>query len=167
MKPIIAAVCFALICTAQCFCAYEKKLTHVLEQLRECTLTLTEELPLVGGPAVGAAATPHEFYLLFPYVSTVATDEDLRAMLRDKSAVVRIMGAKCILQKKDSVLRDAVDLLAKDSTKVYVAPFGCGILRQSVGEVVAELKKDSDFLGDPKGPDQTLEPTAPSGRGSS
>ena len=166
MKPIIAAVCFALICTAQCFCAYEKKLTHVLEQLRECTLTLTEELPLVGGPAVGAAATPHEFYLLFPYVSTVATDEDLRAMLCDKSAVVRIMGAKCILQKKDSVLRDAVDLLAKDSTKVYVAPFGCGILRQSVGEVVAELKKDSDFLGDPKEPYQTSEPTAPSGRDS-
>ena len=30
-----------------------------------------------------------------------------------------------------------------------------------VGEVVAELKKDSDFLGDPKEPNQALEPTIP------
>lgn len=152
MKPIAIAFCLTVFSTVQCFGAYDKKLVHVLEQLRQCTLALHEELPMVGGSAVGNAATPHEFYLLFPYVSTVAGEEDLRAMLRDRSPVVRIMAAKCILKQKDGALRSAVDALAKDSTKVFVAPFGCGILRQSVGEVVAELKKNPDYLGAPKEP---------------
>jgi hypothetical protein len=104
---------------------------------------------------VGEAATPHEFYLLFPYVSRIASDTDLSAMLQDKSPVIRIMAAKCIVQQKDSTLIRALDALTKDSAKVYVAPLGCDILQQTVSEVINELKKDPDFLGDPKEPPQT------------
>lgn len=153
MKKRAFTFLIGLACAAQCFGSYDKRLVHVLEQLRACKMAFDVELPMVGGSAVGAAATPHEFYLLFPYVSRIASDADLAAMLRDKSPVVRIMAAKCIVQQKESPLIHALDSLTKDTAQVYVAPFGCGILKQTVGEVVAEMKKDSNFLGDPKDAD--------------
>ena len=150
MKKLALTFLVGIACVAQCFGAYDKRLVHVLEQLRDCKMAFDVELPMVGGSAVGDAATPHEFYLLFPYVSRIAGEADLAAMLRDKSPVVRIMAAKCIVQQKDSSLMRELDALTKDADEVYVAPFGCGILKQTVGEVVRELKKDPSFLGDPK-----------------
>lgn len=140
---------------------YDRKLIHVLEQLRQCKFD--EDTPLVGGPAIGAAGEPHEFYLLFPYVDRLASDEDLTAMLRDKSPVVRIMAAKCILGKKYQVddLKESVDILKEDSTKVYVMPFGCVASIQTVSEVVTELKKNPDFLGDLKEEPNSERPASP------
>ena len=148
--------------------AYEKKLIHVLEQLRQCQGASPEGIvPMVGGPAVGLGGAPHEFYLLFPYVNRLASEEDLVAMLGDKSPVVRIMAAKCILnRKKTSIAVSKVDVLLKDTTQVCVAPFGCIMFVRTVGDVIGELKKNPEFLGDIKEPNQASEPTAPSGRGS-
>jgi hypothetical protein len=129
-----------LVVALPCFAAYDKRLVHVLAQLRACTLTLDEELPMVGGAAVGAAASPHEFYLLLPYVLQIASDDDLRAMVRDRSPVIRIMAATCILKKEDKGLSAELDLLSKDAAKVFVVPFGCGVLKQSVAQVVANMK---------------------------
>jgi hypothetical protein len=159
MKKLTLTFLVGIACAAHCFGAYDKRLVHVLAQLRECKMAFDVELPMVGGAAVGDAATPHEFYLLFPYVSRIASDADLSAMLQDKSPVVRIMAAKCIVQQKDSTLIRALDTLTKDSAKVYVAPFGCGIVQQTVGEVISELRKDPDFLGDPKEPIQPPQTT--------
>jgi len=150
MKKHTLAFLFGVACVAHCFGAYDKRLVHVLAQLRDCKMAFDVELPMVGGPAVGYAGTPHEFYLLFPYVRRIASDGDLVAMLRDASPVVRIMAAKCIVQQKDSPLMPELDALTKDADKVYVAPFGCVITKQTVSEVVRELKKDPDFLGDLK-----------------
>lgn len=69
-------------------------------------------------------------------------------MLADKSPVVRIMGAKCAVMRKVPGLGKAVDELGKDQTKVYVVPFGCSVMRWTVGEVVTELKKHPTFLQD-------------------
>lgn len=139
-----------LIIASNAAAAYEKKLIYVLEQLRQCKFD--DETPLVGGPAIGYAGHPHEFYLLFPYVDRVASHEDLVAMLRDKSPVVRVMAAKCILGKKYRVgdLKKSVDILEKDTTRVYVMPFGCTATVKTVSEIITELKRDPDFLGDPK-----------------
>lgn len=153
MKKLTLIFLIGIACAAHCFGAYDKRLVHVLAQLRECKMAFDIELPMVGGAAVGDGAEPHEFYLLFPYISRIASDADLRAMLQDKSPVVRIMAAKCIVQQKDSTLIRDLDALTKDSAKIYVAPFGCGILKQTVGEVIGELKKDPNFLGDPKDAD--------------
>lgn len=151
----------ALVAASSALAAYDKKLIYVLEQLRQCKFD--ENTPLVGGPAIGYAGIPHEFYLLFPYVDRLASQEDLQAMLRDKSAVVRIMAAKCILGKKEQVgdLKKSVEVLNKDVTKVYVMPFGCVASLQTVSEVVGELQKDPDFLGDPKEPLEPIKPIAP------
>ncbi len=149
MKRLTLIFLIGIACVAHCFGAYDKRLVHVSEQLRQCKMAFDVELPMVGGAAVGDAATPHEFYLLFPYIRRIASDADLSAMLHDKSPVVRIMSAKCIVQQKDSPLMHELDALTKDAERVYVAPFGCGILKQTVGEVVRELKRDPDFLGGP------------------
>ena len=150
-----------LLGTSSAPAAYDKKLIYVLEQLRQCKFEA--DTPLVGGAAIGYAGVPHEFYLLFPYIDRLASQEDLQAMLRDKSAVVRIMAAKCILGKKERVgdLKKSVEILNKDITKVYVMPFGCVASLQTVSEVVEELQKDPGFLGDPKDPNEPIEPIAP------
>ena len=127
---------------------YDRKLIYVLEQLRHCQFD--DKTALVGGPAVGYAGRPHEFYLLFPYVSRLASHEDLVSMLADRSPVVRIMSAKCILSKQYQVgdLKKSVDVLAKDKTQVYVIPSGCSPELRTVADVVADLKKDPNYLGD-------------------
>lgn len=129
-----------------CFAAYDPRLIHVLKQLRMCRLSLGEELPMVGGAAVGATGTPHEFYLLLPYILQVAGDADLKAMVRDRSPVVRIMAAACILKKADRSLLGELVPLAKDQAAVFVAPFGCGILKETVAEVVSEMRKHPHYF---------------------
>lgn len=163
MKRIIL---FFLVTALPCLAAYDKKLVHVLEQLRACSFALDEEMPMIGGAAVGDRGSPHEFYLLIPYVLQVASDDDLRAMIRDRSPVVRIMAATCILIKEDKELVAELDLLRKDETKLFVAPYGCSILKQSVAEVVADLMKNPRYFEGGEEPNQSLEPTAASGRGS-
>jgi hypothetical protein len=155
MKRIILLF---LVTTLPCLAAYDKKLVHVLEQLRACTFALDEEQPMVGGAAVGAAGSPHEFYLLFPYVLQVASEDDLRAMIRDRSPVVRIMGAACILKKEDKDLAAELDILGKDTATLYVAPFGCAVLKQSVAETVAEMKKTPHYFDGAEEPNQAPEP---------
>ena len=66
------------------------------------------------------------------------------------SSAARIMAAKCIVQQKDSPLMHELDSLSKDTTQVYVAPFGCRILKQTMGEAVAELKNARISWGIPK-----------------
>ena len=161
MKRIIL---FFLVTALPCLAAYDKKLVHVLEQLRTCTFAFDEELPMVGRAAVGEAGSPHEFYLLLPYVLQVASDDDLRAMVRDSSPVVRIMGAACILKKEDKSLAGELDRLSKDSARIYVAPFGCSFLKQSVAETVAEMMKHPHYFDGAEEPNQAPEPMAPKGR---
>jgi len=156
MKRIIL---FFLVTALPCLAAYDKKLVHVLEQLRTCTFAFDEELPMVGGAAVGAAGTPHEFYLLLPYVLQLASDDDLRGMVRDRSPVVRIMGAACILKKENKDLATELDRLSKDAARIYVAPFGCSVLEQSVAETVAEMKKDPHYFDGAKAPNQPPQTT--------
>ncbi len=114
---------------------------------------------MVGGAAIGDAGTPHEFYLLLPYVMQFSGDDDLRAMLKDGSPVVRIMAAACIVKKKDKRLLADLEPLAKDTAKLYVAPFGCGLLKLTVAEVVSEMKKHPRYFEGDEEPNQTPEPT--------
>jgi hypothetical protein len=151
-----------LLSALPCFAAYDPRLIHVLEQLRDCRLSLGEELPMVGGAAVGAAGTPHEFYLLLPYVLQVAGDADLKAMVRDRSPVVRIMAAACILKKADRSLRAELEPLAKDRAVVFVAPFGCAILKETVAEVVGEMRKHPRYF---EGEEESNPASAPASEG--
>ena len=161
---IIFTTFLGLLFVAQVFAAYNKRLVHVLEQLRQCKFTSTEELPAVGGPAMGMTNQDHEFYLLYPYVHNLANGEDLKEMLRDPNPVVRVMGAKCILNNDDPDLRKKVTALQADQAAVYVAPFGCTIYKSTVGEVIAALREDPDFLGDPKLPNQPVQRTGAGAR---
>jgi len=162
MRQLVAVFCVALFFCGQSAAAYDKRLIYVLEQLRQCRLDLEEELPAVGGPAVGVAATPHEFFLLFPYVVRIASDEDLKEMLADRSPVVRIMGAKCAVMRNVSVLGGAVEEMTKDQAKVYVVS-GCVVTKRTAGEIVTELKIHPTFLEEmdenPK-PSETTPPLA-------
>jgi len=132
--------------------AYDRQLIYVLEQLRQCKFD--DKSSMAGGSAIGHAGRPHEFYLLFPYVASLASHEDLIAMLRDQSPVVRIMAAKCILGKgyQFGDLKKEVDVLENDSTAIYVALVGCCITKETVAQVLKELKKDPHFLGDLRRP---------------
>jgi len=147
-----------LVLVLPCLAAYDKRLVHVLEQLRDCTLSFDEELPMVGGSAVGAAGSPHEFYLLLPYVLQIASTDDLRAMVRDRSPVVRIMAATCILRKEDKDLATELEPLSKDQAKVFVAPFGCTVLKQSVAQIVADMKKHPRYFEGEEESNQSIKP---------
>jgi hypothetical protein len=157
MRRILALF---LALTVPCLSAYEKRLVHVLEQLRSCSLTLDEKLPMVGGAAIGDVGTPHEFYLLIPYFMQFAGDNDLREMLRDGSPLVRIMAAACILKNEDKRLVFNLEPLATDTAKLYVAPFGCGVLKLTVAELVSEMKTHPRYFEGDEKPNQALEPTA-------
>jgi hypothetical protein len=160
MKRTITILFLALALSVTGHAAYSEGLIYVLEQLRHCRFLATEETPMVGGRAIGYAGTPHEFYLLFPYVSHIATEQDLAAMLQDKSPVVRIMGAKCVLKRRwFQFPKPSVEELLKDGVQVFVAPSGCMISKRTVGAVIAELKRNPDFLGDEK-PPISPEPTS-------
>jgi len=143
MKLIVAIFLMGAI---PCLATYDKRIVHVLEQLRSCTMTLDEELPMIGGAAIGHAGTAHEFYLLMPYFEEISRDDDLRAMLNDRSPVVRIMGAACILKKKDIQWLEYLEPLARDSARVFVAPFGSSILKLTVAEVVREMKVHRSYF---------------------
>ncbi|WP_069961035.1 hypothetical protein [Lacunisphaera limnophila] len=151
---------------AESSAAYDKRLVYVLEQLRHCRSAF-DEAPEIGGEAVGEGGAPHAFYLLYPYVRQFASDVDLSAMCHDKSPVVRVMAAKCIVNRKNSAVVDHLDDLSNDSEKLLVFPYGCSGFEMTVAEIVAKLKSDPDFPTGPKEPNQTPEPTAPSGGGSS
>ena len=145
-----------------CFAAYDKRLVHVLEQLRSCSLALHEELPMVGGSAVGSAGAPHEFFLLLPYVQEESSEDDLRAMLQDRSPVVRIMAAACILKTGEEQLSLLLQPLSKDTAMVFVAPYGCGVLKMTVAEVVHEMKKHPRYFEGEAEPNQPPQPTTDS-----
>lgn len=163
MKTIFTAF-LVWVFVSQAFAAVNRRLVHVLEQLRQCTFTLREELPAVGGPAMGVTSQDHEFYLLYPYVHNVATSEDLKEMLRDPNPVVRIMGAKCLVNNDDPELRETVTALQADKAAVYVAPYGCTIYKSTVAEVIAALRADPNFLGDPTLPNRTGQRTGADAR---
>ena len=119
--------------THPCLAADNKHLVHVLEQLRSCSIALDEELSMVGRAAADKAGTP--------YVQQVSSNDDLRAMLKDGNLVVRIIGAANVVKKGDRQLLSDLELLAKDTAKVFVAQFGCNVLKMTVAEVVSEMKK--------------------------
>lgn len=144
-------VILLLVGVVESLAAYNQRLIYVLEQLRHCRSAF-DETPEIGGEAVGATGTAHTFSLLYPYVSQFASDADLVAMCRDKSAVVRVMAAKCIVNRKRSAAAGALDALSKDSEKLLVFPYGCTGIEMTVAEIVAKLKKDPDFPSAPKGP---------------
>jgi hypothetical protein len=140
MKTLSVAV--LMCCTlASVALGYDRRMRHVVEQLRS--------LDEIGGSAVGYGGIPHDFYLLYQYAAYASTDDDIRAMLRDEHPVVRIMGAKCALtstfRKIDSAL---IDVVLNDHRNLMVGPGGCMFERMTVGQVVAQMKKDSDFLGE-------------------
>jgi hypothetical protein len=146
--------------------AYSKGLIYVLEQLRHCQSAFNEA-PEIGGEFVGDAATPHAFYLLYPYVSQFSSDQDLIAMCGDKSPVVRVMAAKCIVNRKNSAAESALTSLSKDSTKLMVFRCGCVGFEMTVAEIVGKLKKDPDYPACPKEPNSespvSQQPTQDSG----
>lgn len=148
MKRVILFL-ILLAAAAEASAAYSKRLIYVLEQLRYCRSAF-DDAPEIGGEAVGAAGAPHAFHLLYPYVSQFASDADLSAMCRDKSPVVRVMAAKCIVNRKDSAAKDQLDALSKDATKLLVFPFGCSGVEMTVAEIVEKLKQESDFPSAPK-----------------
>ena len=150
MKKLIALF-FALVCAASA-APYSKNIIHVLQQLRTNvapSFESNQELPLIDGCAVGDAARPGTFYLLYPYVENRASVEDLTAMLGDVSPAVRLMAAKVILHSKRSEIDAKIaDRLLNDKSHVVLAAFGCAFSNTTVGAVVKQLKDDHNFLGD-------------------
>jgi len=120
--------------------SYDKRMTHIVEQVRD--------LQEIGSDVVGYAGTPHDFYLLYRYAWYASTDQDLVDMLRDRSAAVRLMGAKCVLsspfRKIDHSLLSPLD---SDTTKIVVGPGGCVFTEMSVADVMTALRKNPDYLG--------------------
>lgn len=156
MRRVLLVILVALF-AAQLSAAYDKRLVHVLEQLRQLRSAF-DEMPEIGGAAVGSSGMPHPFYLLFPYISNLASNADLTAMCRDKSPVVRVMAAMCVLDRKHLAMTSALGLLERDSAKVLVFPYGCSGSAMSVAEIVSMLKKDPDFLAGPKPPNKAPTP---------
>jgi hypothetical protein len=116
----------------------ESSVAHLLVQLR--TLTAIE------GPAVYYAGIPGRFSLLVPYFQNWASDEEVTAMLTDKSPVVRIMGYQCALLRKQLDLEQQMRSLEKDSAEIDYFPFGCVGGKATVGVIVCDLKKNPRLL---------------------
>lgn len=127
---------------------YSRHIVFVLEQLRE-NEDLDRKLPFIGGSAVGYAGEPGTFFLLYPFFLHRASDEDVQAMLADKSPAVRLMAAKLVLHSdRFRSLTKQVEVLLKDEAIVALAEWGCVIERVTVAEVVRRMKADVHFLDD-------------------
>ena len=158
MKTVLLIVSF--LSAATIGSSYDKRMAHVVEQLRD--------LQEIGGAAVGYAGTPHDFYLLYRYSWYACTDQDLAEMLHDHSATVRLMGAKCLLTSTfRKVDRSLLNSLDSDTTKIVVGPSGCVFTEMTVADVMTALRKNPDYLGprEPR-PNHTAEPVSPSRAGS-
>ena len=135
--------------------AYDMRVAHVVEQLRD--------MQEVGSDAVGYAGAPHGFYLLYQYCWYASTDQDLIEMLRDPSSVVRLMGVKCIVTSPyRKIDRSLLEPLRGDTTKIIVGAGGCVFSQMTVGDVVCQMQRDPDFLG-PREPRRNKLPEATPG----
>lgn len=138
-----------------------ERLTHVIEQLRH-------EFTVDGKAQVGLGEMNMSgydpFYLLVRYVAGVATPPDFDLLLDDKSGAVRVAAAMAILKFSEIDMKSsAVDRLLEDREEIVVFDASCIPRRMTVGEVVAGLKRDPNFLDVPEAPShQPLEPAATS-----
>jgi hypothetical protein len=97
---------------------------------------------------VGFAGTPHESYYLYQYCLSMGSVGDFTEMLKDANPLVRIIGAKCILNRSDAVgEKKGLNAFLEDETVVIVGPGGCTMSPMKVREVVQELIKDPKYLG--------------------
>ncbi|OIQ98050.1 hypothetical protein GALL_199710 [mine drainage metagenome] len=128
-------------CVAASACsAYEGRVSQAVERLR----TLHE----VGSDHVGYAGTPHAFYLLFSELQHACTNKDVTDMVHDANPIVRIMGAKCVVDGPWRKIDKAVlNPLVSDKTEILVGPGGCVFRHMTVGAVVLALVRDPGFLG--------------------
>jgi hypothetical protein len=121
-------------------------LAYVLEQLRHLRAA-DRNIQYLSLAEFGMGSRPAPSYLLFKYVAAVATPPELVAMLEDKSAVVRVVGAMVILKERGKDMRPAsVDALLSDQETIMVFDSSCIPRDMSVGAVVAGLLKDPTFM---------------------
>lgn len=127
---------------------YSESIKYVLDQLRASKHT--SGMPMLTGHASGVGGVHGAFYLLYPYISAYASPENARLMLKDASPVVRIAVAKCILIPHLRPLPlESLDCLANDNDQLWVGPLHDPIHSfkiMTVAEVIAEMKKNPDFL---------------------
>jgi hypothetical protein len=161
-------IVLSLVSAGTVWCAdYSPRIRHVIAQLKEERFS-ADGLPLVEGINSAPGSRNGTYFLLFPYILATATKDDVLLMLKDKSPIIRIAGAKRVLTDYYSPLPvSALDVLAKDEEKVRAGPtcpYGEYEI-MSVASVVLALQKDPKFLFEyceeetkPK-PNQALEPT--------
>jgi TonB family protein len=148
MKRITVIFACLLIAGPIAGAEYSERVKFAIEQLR--TSKNAAGVPKLDGCASGAGSRHGAFYLLYPYFFSQATREDVALMLKDSNPLVRILGARRIL---NPFLRpqplESIDFLAKDTVKVEVGPLYESREHyqiMTVAEVVEKMKKDPEFL---------------------
>ena len=115
----------------------------------------------------GLGGNPDSFYLLFLYVSRVATLPEVEAMLLDRSAAVRVVGAMVVLKTWRGMPIRSVDKLLNDKEEIMACDSSCMPSHITVGAVVAGLKGNRDFMDVQKvDSDQSAGPASTSRGGS-
>lgn len=130
---------------------YSDGVRLALEQLR-ATKNSTG-VPVLGGRSSGYGGVHGTFYLLWPYFFARATPEDVALMLNDPSPLIRILGARRILEPFLRPLPiEALDVLAEDKTEVRVGPIHEPkehFEMMTVSAVVERMKREPNFLFQP------------------
>jgi len=147
---------------------YTDRIRCVLEQIRrEHT---PEGLPLLRGCSKSYGGTHGTFFLLGPYVCSRATPDDVVAMFRDSSPVIRILAAKRVSMGTAPHFRtEILAQLVNDKTRVSIGPLDDETdadRTMTVAEVVQALMRDPHFmpLAFPgEEPNQSSQPTRPTG----
>lgn len=130
---------------------YSDGVKFALEQLR--TSRNSDSVPVLGGYSSSYGGAHGTFYLLWPYFMARATPEDVALMLKDSNPLVRILGARRVLEPFLRPLPvEALDSLAQDKEEIRAGPIPgskSGFETMTVSAVIEKMKRDPKFLFQP------------------
>jgi TonB family protein len=127
---------------------YSDGIKYALEQFRASKPA--DGVPVLRGYDSNFGGVHGTFYLLWPYFFARATREDVALMLKDPSPLIRILGARRVLEPFMRPLPlEALALLSEDTAEVRVGPLyepNEHFETMTVAAVIERMKKEPDFL---------------------
>ncbi len=128
--------------TLSLYGAYSRDIRGPIQELRRA---VSNGLPCLAGHTPGYPGHWGAYINNYAKIRAAATYADIEAMLRDPHPVVRLVGAKIVL---DRGLGLSLTALANDGTKLIVGPIPGSrpeFKEMTVSEVLIELKNDPLF----------------------
>jgi TonB family protein len=130
---------------------YSDGIKYAIEQLRASKPA--DGVPVLRGYDSNAGGVHGTFYLLWPYFFSRATRQDVALMLKDPSPLVRVLGARRVLEPFMRPLSlEAIAFLSEDTAEIRVGPLyepKEHFETMTVASVIERMKKDPDFLFKP------------------